>query len=438
VRWQTRKTGEGKVAYMSIRGGSENNIKLGIIGIGAMGKGLLYQASITAGIDTVAVCDIELSRCTDALHWLGLDYRLVSNAAEMAAAIEAGQVAVCADGELLAACSGLDAVIEASGVIIPAARFAIKALEAKNHLILMNSEIDLIFGPYLKHLAELNRVVCTSCDGDQYGAMKHIIDDLRSWGFELVMAGNIKGFLDRYANPTMIVEEADKRNLDYRACTSYTDGTKLNIEMALIANCIGMQTIRPGMLGPETSHVNEVLQVFDFKHLWQPGRPWVDYILGAEPGGGVFVVGYCDNEYQRDMLKYYKMGDGPYYLFYRHFHICHIEAMATVFDAVRKGTGLMLAECGFRTNVYSYAKKDLETGTILDGIGGYSCYGMIENLADNDADPGIPICLAENVVLRRAVKKDEKIRLADVIFDEERLDFKLYKLAVQIGGGIKQ
>ena len=53
---------------------------------------------------------------------------------------------------------------------------------------------------------------------------------------DLVMAGNIKGFLDRYATPASIIAEADKRNLDYRMCASYTDGTKLCIEMAIIAN----------------------------------------------------------------------------------------------------------------------------------------------------------------------------------------------------------
>ena len=65
------------------------------------------------------------------------------------------------------------------------------------------------------------------------------------------MAGNIKGFLDRYANPTTIIPEADKRNLDYKMCTAYTDGTKLNIEMALLANALDLKTIVPGMHGPK-------------------------------------------------------------------------------------------------------------------------------------------------------------------------------------------
>ena len=132
----------------------------------------------------------------------------------------------------------------------------------------MNAEIDLLFGPYFAELAEANGVVCTSIDGDQYGVLKHLIDDFELWGFQPVMAGNIKGFLDRYANPTKIIAEADKRRLDYKMCTSYTDGTKLNIEMAIIANAFGMRTIKPGMTGPCADRVTEVFDLFDFEKNW--------------------------------------------------------------------------------------------------------------------------------------------------------------------------
>ena len=51
----------------------------------------------------------------------------------------------------------------------------------------------------------------------------------------------------------------------------------------------------------------------------------VDYILGAEPGGGVFVVGRCEDSAQMEYLRYYKRGTGPFYLFYRPYHLCHFE-----------------------------------------------------------------------------------------------------------------
>lgn len=412
---------------------NDREIKIGIIGLGAMGKGLLYQSIITENIRTVAVCDSDLEKACDVLKDFNLEYIIVDDSKNIAQSNTEGKIAVFRDGEMLAAINEIEAVIEATGTIIPAAKYSLKALNAGKHLILMNSEIDLIFGPYLSRLADQHNVVCTSCDGDQYGALKHIIDDLKFWGFELVMAGNIKGFLDRYANPTSIIPEADKRNLDYKACASYTDGTKLNIEMALISNALGLKTKIPGMYGPVCKDISDVSEVFNFKKLWSDRKPFIDYILGANPGGGVFAIGYCNNPYQRDMLKYYKMGNGPFYTFYRPYHLCHIEAMSVIFDAVLKNKNFLQPEFGLVTNVYAYAKKDLKKGDELDGIGGYNCYGLVENCNDQGDLSGIPICLADQVFLKRDIKKDQKIFLNDVLFDFDRLDFKLFALASNEG-----
>lgn len=410
---------------------AERNVKIGIIGIGAMGKGLVYQSHITPGIDCVAIADCRIDRCVNCLAGIGVSYRIVSNLLEMHAAISAGVVAVCEDGRLIAECAMIDAMVDSTSSIGEAGGNAVIALRHGRHLVLMNSEVDLIFGPYLARLAEECGVVYTSCDGDQYGVIKRLIDDIRYWGFDLVMAGNIKGFLDRYANPTSIIAEAKKRNLDYRMCASYTDGTKLNIEMALLANAFDLRTVIPGMTGSCASHVLDALDLFDFDKLWNGKQPFVDYILGAEPGGGVFVVGHNENRYQQEMMAYYKMGKGPYYVFYRPYHLCHIEAMRCIEDAVKKRKALMKPTFGLRTNVYAYAKKDLRQGESLDGIGGYTCYGLIENCADNT---GLPICLTENTVLRRAVNKDEKIDFSGIDYDPGRKDFELYFKALNQQG----
>jgi len=238
-------------------------IKTGVIGCGSMGRGLVYQSSVTPGIDCVAVADVRLERCTGFLDRLGLAYAVVEDLDAIERATERGLIAVTDDGELITRCAAIDAVIEATNTISDGGRFAISALEHGKHLILMNSEIDLIFGPFLARLAREKDVVCASCDGDQYGVLKRLIDELRSWDFELVMVGNIKGFLDRYANPTSIIAEADKRNLDYRMCASYTDGSKLNIEMAIIANAYGLRTTVPGMHGPPAAHVSDVFEKLD-------------------------------------------------------------------------------------------------------------------------------------------------------------------------------
>lgn len=412
----------------------QNDIRVAIVGMGTMGKGLLYQCHITPGIRCVAIADIEIYKAVACAKWLRLDYRVAPDLKTMHETIRQGFICVCEDGDLLARCEFVDVLIESSNAIGAAGEFAVRALQCEKHLVLMNAEIDLIFGPYLLDLAEKEEVVYTSCDGDQHTVIKHLIDDIQLWGLELVMAGNIKGFLDRYANPETIASEADKRNLDYRMCASYTDGTKLNIEMALVANATNLSTLTPGMNGPRARNIRDVFHHFDFHALWKSGQPWVDYLLGAEPNGGVFVVGYCNNEYQKEMLQYYKMGDGPFYLFYRPYHLCHVEAITCIAEAFLDGHSFLKPTFGFRTNVYSYAKRTLHKGEELDGIGGYTSYGLIENRAANDSNPGLPICLADKVKLKRDVAKDEKILLDDVDYDSTSFEFDLYSKALGCSG----
>ncbi len=408
-------------------------IRLGVVGIGAMGKGLVYQALATPNMDCIAIADIRIERAIACAQWLQKPYRIVNTEAEAHEAIAAGRMAVCEDGNLVARCPDVDVFVEASSSILPAVQFSMTAIEHGKHLVLMNAEIDLIFGPYLLQLAREHDVVYTSCDGDQHGVLKRLADDIQLWGFDLVMLGNIKGFLDRTSNPTRIIPEADKRNLDYRMAAAYTDGTKLAIEMALAANSMGLCTHVPGMYGPRASHVSDVFHLFDLEALWRQRVPLVDYILGAEPGGGVFAVGYCTNSYQQDMLKYYKMGQGPFYLFYRPYHLCHVEAMQCIAEAYLDHCSLLEPTHGLRTNVIAYAKYPLQQGQTLDGIGGYCCYGLIENYGETA--PGLPICLAEDVRLKRPVGQDERISWDDVEFDPARLDFTLYARTIAASNG---
>lgn len=394
-----------------------------------MGKGILYQSLITPGIECAAICDIKIQYCIDALTLFQQPYKVVSSVKELDNAIANGVIAVCESGALLANSERLQAIVEASGSIIAGAEYTRLALNNYKHVVLMNSEIDLMFGPYFYQLAQKNGVTCTSCDGDQYGVLKHTLDDIKTWGFELVMAGNIKGFIDNYANPTTIIPEADKRNLDYYQCTSFTDGTKLNIEMSIIANAYNLVTKKPGMFGPQIAHINDVFQHFNFDDLWSDRKPLVDYVLGAEPGGGVFAIGYCDNPYQKEMLKYYKMGPGPYYLFYRHYHLCHIETMHTIFTAVNENKPFLFPQYGLKTNVYAYAKRDLTAGETLDGCGGYTCYGKIENNQGEATQMGLPICLSENTTVNKNIAKDQKILMDDISYDLTRSDFHLYNLS---------
>jgi predicted homoserine dehydrogenase-like protein len=408
-------------------------IRVAIIGIGSTGKGLLYQCGVTPGFACVGIADKNVTKAVEAAKAFGRPYRVVESPGALEDAVGKGVTAVCNDGVMLARCESADVLIDASSAILEGGQFAVAALEAGKDLVMMNAEADLIYGPYLMRLAQEKGLVYTSCDGDQPGCIRRLIDEIQLWGFELVMAGNIKGFLDRYTNPTKIVPEADKRFLDHKMCAGFTDGTKLCVEMALVANAYDLVTMVPGMHGPRAGRVQEVFDLFDFEAIRARGKGVVDYVLGSRPYGGVFVVGYCDDKYQRSMLGWFpaEVGKGPFYVFERPYHLVHIEAMKCVAEAFLDREALLQPTYGFKTNVYAYAKRDLHAGEKLDGIGGYTCYGLIENCAENRVHTGVPICLVDEVTLKRDIPKDHKILLEDVVYDRGRQDYRLYALAAQ-------
>ena len=408
-------------------------IKIGIVGIGSIGRGMVLQSSLTPGIECSAIADINLDKAINVAKQFNYNYKVVNSISEMNEAIQNGYLAVCEDGDLIACSEQISVFIEATNSILGGALYGDKALDHNQHLIMMNYEADLMYGSYLMLKAQRNNLVYTVCDGDQPAVIKRIVDEVEFMGFKIVMAGNIKGFLDRYVNPYSIKEEAEKRDLDPKMCASYSDGSKLCIEMAVMANGIGGYTATPGMYGPKMSNIHEIFNHFNFHQIWNGKNPIVDYVLDAKPKGGVFVIGYTDHPYQKSTLNWLPpdMGPGPFYLFYRPYHLCHFEFAATVVEAVINKRAVLKPDFGFKTNVYAYAKKDLKKGETLDGLGGFGCYGLIENCTENKLKAGLPICLAENVLLKRDIRKDDKIYLGDIEYDENSDGFALFSKSLQ-------
>lgn len=413
--------------------GLDNEIKVAIIGIGSIGKGLVYQSSKTPGIKPVAIADIKLEKAIQCAEWLEFDYRIINNVDELNKCIEDEKVAVCQDGEILASSALVDVLVESSNALLQGAIHALKGIENGQHVIMMNYEAELMYGPYLMKKAREQGVVYSCADGDQPTVIKTLVDELDLWGFDLVMAGNMKGYMDRYTDPVKIQPEADKRNLDHKMCSSYTDGSKLCVEMAVLANALDLRTAVPGMHGHKMKSIYDIFDAYDFESIMKNSGPVVDYVLGAEPKGGVFAIGYTEDKFQQYTMDWFppNMGPGPFYLFHRPYHLGHIEAMACIAEAYLDGSARLQPLAGMKTNVFAYAKKDLQQGEMLDGMGGYAAYGLIENVDESLDNPGIPICLAERIKVKRNIPKDERIGLNDVEVDKNDPSFALYVKAME-------
>ena len=72
-------------------------------------------------------------------------------------------------------------------------------------------------------------------------------------------------------------------------------------------------------------------------------------------------------------------------------------------------------------DVVAVAKRDLIGGEKLDGIGGYMCFGVIENSNICENDKLLPVGLAEGCRLIKDVKKDQALTYRDVHLPKDRL-----------------
>ena len=60
----------------------------------------------------------------------------------------------------------------------------------------------------------------------------------------------------------------------------------------------------------------------------------VDYALGAAPHTGAFVIVHEDSALKKVQLAYYKLGEGPFYVFYTPFHLPHVQVASSIARAV--------------------------------------------------------------------------------------------------------
>jgi predicted homoserine dehydrogenase-like protein len=194
--------------------------------------------------------------------------------------------------------------------------------------------------------------------------------------------------------------------------TSFADGTKVSFEMAIVANATGLQVGRRGMYGPDCADVQDAAGLFPLDQMLDGGL--VDYVVGAEPAPGVFVLGHQEHPVQRRYLELYKLGKGPIYTFYTPYHLCHLEAPLSLARAVLFGDPVVAPAGGPVVEVVAAAKRDLRAGEVLDGLGWYMTYGLCENAATAVADDLLPIGVAEGCRLHTDIPQDQVLTRADV------------------------
>jgi len=405
------------------RTGQHRPLQVGMVGAGFMARGIANQiVNSVPGMRLAVIANRTLSRAAECFRIAGIEApRAVASRAALETCIRDGVAAITDDPFLLCEAGGLDCLIDVTGAVEHGAQVTLSAIRHGRHVVTMNAELDGTVGPILKLLAEKAGVILTGSDGDQPGVQMNLWRFVRSIGLTPLVCGNVKGLQDPYRTPETQAGFAARWGQDARMVTSFADGTKISFEQAIVANATGMTVSRRGMIGAtHPGHVEELTGAYDLAELRRLGGI-VDYVVGAKPAPGVYVIAAHDDPKQRHYLNLYKLGEGPLYCFHTPYHLCHFEVPLSVARVVLAGDAVIQPIAGPRVEVVATAKRDLKAGEIIDGLGGFMTYGQCESHDQTRAQDLLPMGLAEGCRLKRDLPKDAVLTREDVILPPERL-----------------
>lgn len=409
------------------RENKEGPYRIGLVGAGQMGTGLISQVEKMHGMKIVAVSDVMPTRAYDAYIESGVDAQKIhweeENIDKANQLILDGQRIATHSSDFLVKINALDAIVECTGIPNVGAVVCNQAIESGKPIINMNVETDATIGYYLTQKALSRNVVYSLIAGDEPGSIKEIYDWADALGFEIAMIGKGKNNpLDRTGNPSTLADRAKSKNMSPKMLASFVDGTKTMVEMTSIGNGVGFIPEVRGGFGPACDW-RDLAKIFVPKEAGGifSSKGFVDYAVGPAPG--VFVVITTDQPKIIRDLNYLGLtgGNNGYWSLYRPYHLANLESPITIANVVMDGRETLNMKLKPVCETLAVAKKDLQPGDTIDALGGYTIYGMIEKAKIAREENLVPIGCAVGGVLTQPVKQGEAIRYDQIQLREEDL-----------------
>lgn len=429
-------------------------IRVGVIGTGKFGAGLVAQISQMRGMVVAAIADVRIDHARHAYASSGVPVaaqRVAEEARDLDDAIRAGQPAVTEEGSLVCQAEQIDVVVEATGLPEVGARMAYEAIQRRKHVVMVNVEADVTVGPILRRMADNAGVVYTLVDGDQPGCTMNMIEWARTLGFEIVAAG--RGTVlygdDPAGTPETVQqrygfsdEMMARRTINTKMYNSFRDGTKAQVEMTALANAAGLVPDVRGMHEPSVN-IAEIARTFSkraeggilSRHGVVELANSVDKdgktLLPNGLGMGVFAVIRTEHPFTQEDLRSYFVhpgGNGHNYLIWRPYHLVAVEAPISIAMAALYGQATGAAQPVPTAEVITVAKRDLKAGEVLDGGGGYTVNGICEKATVAQEQGLLPLGLSAGAKLRQDVSKGTAIGYAMVEIVEDSFVLKLRRL----------
>jgi len=412
-------------------------LRIGVIGAGKFGAMYIAQVPRTPGVHLVGIADLSPDNARENLKRVGWKTEAYS-AASLDKALKSGQTHLSDDWQALVAHPGIDIVIESTGNPLAAVEHALAAFRNRKHVVMVTVEADAFCGPLLAKKAAEAGVVYSLAYGDQPAIICDLVDWARAAGFPVVAAGRGHKWLPHFAQSTpetvwghygLTPEQAELGGLNPKMFNSFLDGSKPSLETTAVCNATGLTPAPEGLLYPPGS-VDEIPALMRPRQeggvLHHKGQ--VEVISSLRRDGaeipydirfGVFVVFEGESEYIRRCFMEYGVKTDPsgrYACMYKRWHLIGLEVGISVASVGLRGepTG---CPTGWRADAVAVAKKNLLTGEILDGEGGYTVVGRLMPAAGSLAQGCLPLGLAHGCKLLRPVAAGQPLRWNDVAID---------------------
>ncbi|MEE9372153.1 MAG: hypothetical protein V3V00_03795 [Saprospiraceae bacterium] len=298
-------------------------------------------------------------------------------------------------------------VIELSGGLKYTSDNVAEAHKRELPVVTLNTDFQVTYGS--RHVST---GFLTEAQGDQPGCMAALNEEVISMGFEPMVYANIKGYLNHNPTTEDMLNWSAIQGISLDQVTAATDGTKLQSEMAFIANGLGATIAQKGLIGYTTNNLHEGA-MYLAQEAENLGKPIADYLLSdpnaiAKLPKGIFIVAKHER-YHQPMLEYYKIGKWPYYIFHKPYYLPHLEIVKTLRSLVNRNIVPFNNGDVAHVIVTALTKKALSKGEIIEkGIGSFQLRG--EAVVKSEKKNSLEIGLVENLTINRKLRYGESIR----------------------------
>src|SRR5450432_2957648 len=412
-------------------------LRVGLIGAGKFGAMYLAQVPKTPGVHLAGIADLSPANAIINLQRVGWAPERFA-ASSLDDALRHGTTHVGDDWHALVRHPAIDIVIECTGNPIAAVLHCLEAFRERKNVVNVTVEADAFCGPLLARKAAEAGVIYSLAFGDQPALICDLVDWARTCGFPVTAAGRGHKWLPHFCESTpetvwgnygLTPGQAERGGLNPKMFNSFLDGSKPSIESTAVANATGLTVPSNGLLYPPAS-VEDI--PFVTRPIEEGGvlerKGMVEVISSLEANGrkipydirmGVWVTVEGETEYIRNCFEEYNAHTDPsgrYFTLYKRWHLIGLEVGMSVASVALRGDATGVATC-WNADVVASAKRDLEPGDMLDGEGGYTVWGKLLPSETSMRQGGLPLGLAHDVKVVRAVKKGQSLSWSDVAMD---------------------